>query len=285
MRVQTIGVVGCGLMGSGIVEICAVQGFDVVVYGRNEDVRPLCRSKVQASLERAAKRGRLEPREVEPALNRIAGTSHLADLASCDLVIESVAEDLSLKVSLLRALDDVVSPQAVLATNTSSLSVSQLAAATRRPDRVLGMHFFNPVPVMRLLELVRGLHTGDQAMATARQVGAWLGKVTVTAPDCPGFIVNRLLIPYIVDAVRELEMGRATVEVIDDSVKLGLVHPLGPLSLADLIGLDTTLAIADVLYEAYGEAQFQAPQLLRRLVAAGHLGRKSSRGFYDYARR
>lgn len=284
MIVQTIAVVGCGLMGAGIAEVCAVSGYDVIVYGRNEDLAPACRRRIQQSLERAVSRGKLSTQEAETALARIRGTAHLASLASVDLVIESVSEDLELKQSIFRALDDVLRRDAILATNTSSLSITAIATATKHPERVLGMHFFNPVPVMRLLELVRGLHTSDAALATARHVGAWLGKITITAPDTPGFIVNRLLIPYLVDAVRACEAGLGSVEAIDKSIRLGLAHPLGPLALADLIGLDTTLAIADILYATYGEAYFKAPPLLRQMVATGALGRKSGRGFYDYRR-
>lgn len=285
MIVQTIGIVGCGQMGAGIAEVCAVSGYQVIVYGRNEDVMPACRGRVKASLDRAVSRGKLAAAEAEAALRRLRGTAHLADLAPCQLVIECVAEDLALKQGIFRSLDALVHPGAILATNTSSLSVTAIADATRRPDKVLGMHFFNPVPVMKLLELVRGLHTSDETLAIVRKVGAWLGKVTVTAPDSPGFIVNRLLIPYIVDAIAEFERGRAPAETIDSGMTLGSGHPLGPLALADLIGLDVTLAIADVLYAAYGEPRFKAPPLLRQMVAAGRLGRKTGSGFYTYPRR
>jgi 3-hydroxybutyryl-CoA dehydrogenase len=285
MIVQTIGVVGCGQMGAGIAEVCAVSGYDVIIYGRNEDVQPACRGRVQGSLARAVNRGKLDAAEAEAAMNRLRGVAHLAALAPCDLVIECVAEDMALKRSIFRSLDDILQPSAILATNTSSLSVSAIADATRRPNKVLGMHFFNPVPVMRLLELVRGLHTSDETMAIVRKVGAWLGKVTVTAPDSPGFIVNRLLIPYIVDAIAGHERDLASAHAIDSGMTLGSGHPLGPLALADLIGLDVTLAIADVLYATYGEPQFKAPPLLRQLVAAGRLGRKTGSGFYPYTRR
>lgn len=282
--IQTIGIVGCGQMGAGIAEISALSGYRVIVYGRNEDVQPACRARVKQSLDRAVSRGKLAAQEAEAAAGRISGTAHLAALAAADLVIESVAEDLALKQSLFRSLDDILHPGAILATNTSSLSVTELAVVTRRPDCVLGMHFFNPVPVMRLLELVRGLHTSDDTLALARQVGAYLGKTTITAPDTPGFIVNRLLIPYVVEAVACYEAGLGSVDAMDSGVKLGMGHPLGPLALADLIGLDTTLAIADVLYDAYADVRYKAPPLLRRMVAAGWLGRKAGRGFYEYRR-
>ncbi len=212
------------------------------------------------------------------------GVAHLAELAAADLVIECVAEDLALKQSIFRSLDSLLRPEAILASNTSSLSITEIALATRRPDRVLGMHFFNPAPVMRLLELVRGLHTSDETLAIARKVGAYLGKITVTAPDSPGFIVNRLLIPYIVEAIGAYEAGLGAAAVLDASVRLGMGHPLGPLALADLIGLDVTLAIADTLYQSSGNPYFKAPALLRRMVAVGRLGRKTGQGFYQYQR-
>lgn len=284
MIVQTIGIVGCGQMGAGIAEVSLLAGYDVIIYGRNEDIRPACRGRVQQSLERAVSRGKLVAREAEAALARMHGTAHLADLAAADLAIECVAEDLPLKHSIFRSLDDVLRPEAILASNTSSLSITEIALATHRPNKVLGMHFFNPVPVMRLLELVRGLHTSDETLAIARKVGAYLGKITITAPDSPGFIVNRLLIPYIVEAIGAYEGGLGEAAVVDNAVKLGMGHPLGPLALADLIGLDVTLAIADTLYESSGNSYFKAPTLLRRMVAVGQLGRKSGRGFYEYRR-
>lgn len=285
MIVQTIGIVGCGQMGAGIAEICAVSSYDVIVYGRNEDVMPACRSRLKASLDRAVSRNKLSAAEAEAAVQRVRGTAHLADLAGCDLVVECVAEDLVLKQEIFRSLDALTRPAAILASNTSSLSITEIANATHRPDKVLGMHFFNPVPVMRLLELVRGLHTSDETLAVARKVGAWLGKITVTAPDSAGFIVNRLLIPYLVDAIAELERGRAPAEIMDEGMKLGSGHPLGPLALTDLVGLDVTLAIADQLYATHAEPQFKAPPLLRQMVAANRLGRKTGSGFYNYARR
>lgn len=284
MIVQTIGVVGSGQMGAGIAEVCALSGYEVIVYGRNEDMQPACRGRIRQSLDRAVSRGKLSAPDADAAIGRVSGTAYLARLAAADLVIEAVAEDLALKQSIFRSLDDIVRPDAILATNTSSLSVTLLATATRRPERVLGMHFFNPVPVMRLLELVRGLHTSDETLAFARKVGAYLGKTTITAPDTPGFIVNRLLIPYVVEAIAAHEAGLGSAETMDSSVKLGMGHPLGPLALADLIGLDTTLAIADVLYEAYADPRFKAPPLLRRTVAVGWLGRKAGRGFFEYRR-
>lgn len=284
MIVQTIGVVGCGQMGAGIVEVSLLAGYDVIVYGRNEDIRPACQARVRSSLERAVGRGKLAADEAEAALGRLRGVAHLAELAAADLVIECVAEQLALKQGIFHSLDSILPPAAILASNTSSLSISQLALATGRPDKVLGMHFFNPVPVMRLLELVRGLHTSDETLAIARKVGAYLGKITITAPDSPGFIVNRLLIPYIVEAISAYEAGLGEAALVDSAVKLGMGHPLGPLALADLIGLDVTLAIADTLYASSGDPYVKAPPLLRRMVAVGRLGRKSGQGFFEYRR-
>ncbi|MCS7040665.1 MAG: 3-hydroxybutyryl-CoA dehydrogenase [Caldilineales bacterium] len=269
-------------MGSGIVEVCARAGFDVIVAEADEERLAAGLQRVRQSVQRGVSRGKITPEEAEVALGRIRGTVDLEDFRPADLVIEAVTEDMNIKKAVFRRLDAILRPDVILASNTSSLSVAALAAVTQRPDRVLGMHFFNPVPVMALLELVRSILTSDETLATAQAIGARLGKTTVVAPDRPGFIVNRLLIPYIIDAIKLYEAGLASKEDIDTAIKLGLAHPMGPLTLADLVGLDTTLAVADVLYEEYGEARFKAPPLLRRMVAAGLLGRKSGRGFYDY---
>jgi 3-hydroxybutyryl-CoA dehydrogenase len=282
MNIQTIGVVGCGLMGSGIVEVCARAGFNVIVAEADDERLAAGLERVRQSLQRGVSRGKIAAEEAEAALGRIRGTLTLEDFRPADLVIEAVTEDMNIKKAVFRRLDGLLRPEVIIASNTSSLSIAALAAVTQRPDRVLGMHFFNPVPVMALLELVRSILTSDETLATAQAIGARLGKTTVVAPDRPGFIVNRLLIPYIIDAIKLYEAGLASKEDIDTAVKLGLAHPMGPLTLADLVGLDTTLAVADVLYEEYGEARFKAPPLLRRMVAAGLLGRKSGRGFYDY---
>ncbi len=282
MDIQTIGVVGCGLMGSGIVEVCARAGFEVIAVEAEAERLAAGLARVQQSLQRAVSRGKIPAAEAEATLSRVRGTTQLEDLRPADLVIEAVTEDMAIKQHVFRQLDGLLRPEVIIASNTSSLSIAALAAVTKRPDKVLGMHFFNPVPVMALLELVRGILTSEETLATAQAVGARLGKTTVVAPDRPGFIVNRLLIPYIIDAIKLYEAGLASKEDIDTAVKLGLAHPMGPLTLADLVGLDTTLAVADVLYEEYGEARFKAPPLLRRMVAAGLLGRKSGRGFYDY---
>lgn len=282
MSIQTIGVVGCGLMGSGIVEVCARSGFDVLVGEMNDNLLSAGIARVNKSIERGVSRGKISAEEAQAMLGRIRGTAEPEDFGPVDLVIEAVTEDIELKQRIFRRLDAIVRPDVIIASNTSSISIAAIAAVTRRPDKVLGMHFFNPVPVMALLELVRGILTSDETLATAREVGARMGKTTVVAKDSPGFIVNRLLIPYIIDAIKLFEAGLATKEDIDAGVKLGLAHPMGPLTLADLVGLDTTLAVAEVLYQEYGEPRFKAPPLLRQMVTAGLLGRKSGRGFYDY---
>ena len=282
MTIKTIGVVGCGLMGSGIAEVCARSGFDVIVGELNQEFLDAGMARIKKSLDKAVKRGKLGADEAEAALSRIRGTLEPSEFAPADLVIEAVTEDVDLKKRIFSKLDAVLRPEVIIASNTSSISIAVLAAATNRPDKVLGMHFFNPAPVMKLLELVRGILTSDETLATAADLGKRLGKTTVVAKDSPGFIVNRLLIPYIVDAIALYDAGLASKEDIDTAVKLGLAHPMGPLTLADLVGLDTTLAVADVLYEEYGDPRFKAPPLLRQMVAAGLLGRKSGRGFYDY---
>ncbi len=282
MDIQTIGVVGCGLMGSGIVEVAARSGFQVIVSEANEDFLQAGMQRIDASLARAVKKGKISQEVADEIKDRITGVVGLDAFRDVDLVIEAVSENADLKRQIFAQLDEITRPDVILASNTSSISIAALAAATQRPDKVVGMHFFNPVPVMALLELVKGILTSEETLATARAVGERMGKTPVVAKDSPGFIVNRLLIPFLLDAIRMYESGLATKEDIDTGVKLGLNHPMGPLTLADFVGLDTTLFVADVLYEEYGDPNFKAPPLLRQMVAAGLLGRKSGRGFYDW---
>lgn len=284
MSIQTVGVVGCGQMGSGIAEVVARSGYRVIVREVNDALLERGRERIRASLERALKKGKLAQEEVDAAWERLTFTTSLDDMHTCDLVIEAIVENKEAKQELFAALDNITPAHTILASNTSSISITAIAAATseaRRP-RVLGMHFFNPVPVMPLLELVRGLETADETLETARAFGESLGKTIIVAKDNPGFIVNLLLVPYLLDAIRWLEHGLATREDIDTGVKLGLNHPMGPYELSDFIGLDTLLFIADAMYEEFRDPRYAAPPLLRRMVAAGHLGRKSGRGFYDY---
>ena len=281
-EVRTVGVVGCGLMGSGIVEVAARAGQRVVYLESDDDLVAAGRGRIETSTTKAVERERLSPAERDETLRRISGTTDVEDLAHADLVIEAATEDRDTKVALFRRLDEVTRPEVILASNTSSIPIADLGAATARPDRVLGMHFFNPVPVMGLIELVRAITTSDETMEFGRAYGGVLGKTTVESRDRAGFIVNLLLVPYLNSAVRMLEEGFATREDIDTAIHLGLAHPMGPLRLIDLIGLDTHLFIANVLFDEFKEPTFAPPPLLRRMVTAGRLGRKSGRGFYDY---
>jgi len=282
MEIRKVGVVGCGLMGSGIAEVCARAGYSVIVREVNEELLQKGLARIHKSLATAAAKGKITQEEATQAWARIHGTMSLADFSGCDLVVEAAVENMTLKKEVFAELDGILAPHAILASNTSSLCVTEMAGATRRGDKVLGIHFFNPVPVMPLIEFVRTILTSDDTMAAARQFGASLGKTMVTAKDTPGFIVNRLLIPYVLDAVRVYEEGLATREDIDTAIKLGLNHPMGPLTLLDFVGLDTCLFIADAMFDEYKDRRYAAPPLLRRMVLAGQLGRKSGKGFYDY---
>ncbi len=282
MEITQVGVVGCGLMGSGIVEVCARAGYRVVVREVNDELLQKGLGRIRDSLTRAVARGKATQEQMDQALARIQGTLDLADFAACDLAIEAAIENMAVKKEIFAELDRILPPHAILASNTSSLCITEMASVTRRGDKVLGIHFFNPVPVMPLIEFVRTILTSDETMAIAHQFGASLGKTMVTARDTPGFIVNRLLIPYLLDAIRLYEEGLASREDIDTAIKLGLNHPLGPLTLLDFIGLDTCLFIADAMFEEYKDPRYAAPPLLRRMVLAGHLGRKSGKGFYEY---
>lgn len=284
MDVKTIGIIGCGLMGSGIAEVAAKSGFQVLIREQNESLLKKGLGRIESSLGRAVSKGKLSAEDKTAVQARLSGAVGLDDfLAQCELVVEAVTEDTGLKQEIFRALDAICPANTILASNTSSISVIDLAAVTRRPNQVLGMHFFNPVPVMPLLELVRTVQTDDATLATARGVGERMGKKMIVAKDAPGFVVNRLLIPYLLDGIRVYEQGLASREDIDNGMMMGANHPMGPLTLTDFVGLDTTLFVADVLFAELGETRFKAPTLLRRLVSAGHLGRKSGRGFYDYS--
>jgi 3-hydroxybutyryl-CoA dehydrogenase len=280
--VRTVGVIGCGLMGSGISEVVARAGQAAVVLETSDELVERGRQRIETSMLRAVERGRLGAEERDAVLGRISLTTDVQDLADVDLVIEAATEDHDTKVGMFRRLDEVTKPEVILASNTSSIPIADLGAATSRPDKVLGMHFFNPVPAMGLIELVRAISSSDDTMAFGRAYGVVLGKTTVESRDRAGFIVNALLIPYLNGAIRMLEDGFATREDIDTAVHLGLNHPMGPLRLIDLIGLDTHLFIANVLFEEFKEPTYAPPPLLRRMVTAGRLGRKVGRGFYDY---
>ena len=280
--VRTVGVIGAGQMGSGIAEVVARAGIDVVVIEPTDELLARGRGRIEASTGRAVERGKLEAFRRDELLARIRMTTQVSDLDAVDLVIEAATEDREQKLAIFRALDGVVKPDAVLASNTSSIPIATLASATSHPDQVIGLHFFNPPAVMDLIEVTPSLMTSEETVVFARSFAERLGKTTVLARDEAGFIVNRLLIPYLCAAIRLLESGFATREDIDASITLGLHHPMGPLRLADLIGLDTVLQIAEVLYEEFPEPSYAPPPILRRMVAAGRLGRKSGGGFYAY---
>ena len=282
MGLKIIGVVGCGLMGSGIAEVCARANYRVIVREVNQELLQRGLARIQKSLGKAVAREKITQDRADQTLARIQGTLDLADFAECDLVIEAAVENMDLKKEIFAQLDEILAPHAILASNTSSLCITEMASVTGRGDKVLGIHFFNPVPVMPLIEFVRTILTSDETLATAREFGSSLGKTMVTAKDTPGFIVNRLLIPYLLQAVQVYEDGLASREDIDTAIKLGLAHPMGPLTLLDFVGLDTTLFIADAMYEEYKDPRYAAPPLLRRMVLAGQLGRKSGKGFYQY---
>ena len=274
MAIRTVGVLGCGLMGSGIAQACAAAGHHVVVLEPTPEAVRAGIGRIERFTRAAVEKGKMTAEAREALLGRITGTSHYADLAAADLVIEAIVEDLSAKRHAYAAVEAVVSRDCLLASNTSSLCITELAASTSRPDRFAGLHFFNPVPLMTLVEVIRGLTTSQ----------ATLDTLMGFARDRGGFIVNRLLVPYLLDAIRGLEQGLGTVEDIDRAMALGCGYPMGPFTLLDFVGLDTTLAIANILFDEFRETRFAPPPLLRRMVLAGHLGRKSGKGFYEYAR-
>ena len=280
--VRHVGVVGCGLMGSGIVEVVARAGAQVVYVEATDELVTRGRTRIEGSVGKAVDRGKLDEDGASKLLARVRGATSLTALDGSDLVIEAATEDLDAKLAIFRTLGDVARPEVILASNTSSIPIVELAVASGRPDKVVGMHFFNPPPVMALLELTPALTTSNETLAFVRSYGTdVLGKTCVQSKDEAGFIVNRLLVPYLFDAVRLFDEGFATRQDIDTAIHLGLAHPMGPLTLMDLIGLDTMLAVGEVLYEEFRDDRYAAPALLRRMVAAGRLGRKSGGGFYE----
>jgi 3-hydroxybutyryl-CoA dehydrogenase len=283
MNISKVGVLGCGLMGHGIAQICAQAGWDVAVVEIDQGALDKGLAKINKQLSRAVEKGKLEQADADAVLGRITSSLDYADLADCDLVIEAITENLDGKLEMWGEVDKIVKDDAFFATNTSSLSVADQAAVTGRAERFLGMHFFNPPQVMPLLEVVRAGETSDEAYDVGFEVGEKLGKTTVAAGDNRGFIVNRLLVPYLFDAMRAYEQGVGSIEDIDRGMIAGASHPMGPLTLSDFVGLDTLASIGDVLLDYYGEERMGAPDVLRQLVAAGHYGRKSGRGFYDYS--
>ena len=283
MGITNVGVVGCGLMGSGIAEVCARTGYDTLVREVDEELLGKGLERIRRSLSTGVERGKLSADDRDAALGRLRGTTALEELADRDLVIEAVTENLAFKRAVFGTLDAVCAPHAILASNTSSIPIIDMASVTERPDRVLGMHFMNPVPVMRLIELVRAITTSDETLTAARAFGESLGKRVIVAKDRAGFVVNMLLVPYLLEAIRMHESGFASREDIDLGMVLGTNHPMGPLTLLDYVGLDTTYYIANILFDEYRQPQYAPPPLLKQMVAAGFHGRKSGRGFYNYA--
>lgn len=279
---KKIGVIGCGLMGRGIVEVAARAGYSTVVREVAQEPLDAGLESLRASLERQLHKERISPSDFEDTLARIEGTVSLEPLADCDLVIEAIVENREVKAQLFDDLHAVVQESALFASNTSSLTLTQLAAGSGRPDRFVGIHFFNPVPAMKLTEVIRTLVTSDDAFDRSWAFVESLGKTPIACKDNSGFIVNRLLVPYLLDAIRAYENGIGTLEDIDTGMKLGCGHPMGPFTLLDFIGLDTIYFIADIMFDEYREARFAPPPLLKQMVQAGRLGRKSGRGFYDY---
>jgi 3-hydroxybutyryl-CoA dehydrogenase len=282
MAIEKVGVVGCGAMGAGIVQVCAQSGHSVIVSEINDQLLKKGLSFIGNILDKNVAKGNIKAKDKETITARIAGTTDTRDFRDCDLVIEAAIEDLNVKKRIFLELDKVCQKKTILATNTSCLSVTDLATATKRPDKVLGMHFFNPVPVMKLVEIVKTIVVNEESILTATFFAQSLGKEVIVARDTPGFIVNRLLIPFILNAVRTFENGVAGRDDIDVSVRLGLGHQIGPLALADLIGLDVVVLIADAIYQETRDPQYIAPILARKMVAAGLLGRKAGKGFYEY---
>jgi len=282
MQIRTIGVVGAGQMGGGIAQVAAEAGHDVVLHDIEEPFLSKGLGAIRKNLDRAVEKGKATAEHRDAALARIKGTTSLQDFASCDLVVEAVVEQLAVKEALFRELDRICGKSAILATNTSSISVTKIAAATSRPEQVIGMHFMNPVPVMKLVEVIRGLATSDATTKATVELADKLGKTPVEVRDFPGFVSNRVLLPMLNEAIYCVYEGVATPEAIDTVMKLGMNHPMGPLTLADFIGLDTCLAIMEVLHEGLGDDKYRPCPLLRKYVEAGRLGKKSGRGFYDY---
>ena len=282
MQIKTVGVVGCGLMGAGIAQVSAGSGYRTIVREVNQAALDKGLGRIRKFLEDGVTKGKVTPEQRDGTLANLSGTTDFGGMKDCDLVVEAIIENIDDKTAAYAALEAVLSPQAILASNTSSLCITELAAKTKRPDQFGGLHFFNPVPLMKLVEVIRALTTSDETYQALFAFSQSLGKEPITAPDKPGFIVNRLLVPYLLDAIRCYERGLGTVQDIDNGMKLGCGHPMGPLTLLDFVGLDTTYYIANIMFDEYKDPMFAAPPLLKRMVLAGKTGRKAGEGFYKY---
>jgi len=282
MDIKTVGVLGCGLMGSGIAQVCAASGYKTIVLEVEQSFLDKGLGRTKKFLNDGVEKGKVTPEARDTTLANLSGTTRYEDLKDCDLIIEVIIENLDEKAKAFAALEAVVGEGTIFCSNTSSLCITELAARTRRPDRFAGLHFFNPVPLMKLVEVIRGLTTSDETYQKVFAFAQSLGKEPITAPDKPGFIVNRLLVPYLLDAVRAYDQGLGTVEDIDKGMKLGTGYPMGPFTLLDYVGLDTTYYIANIMFDEYREPSYAPPPLLKRMVLAGRLGRKSGQGFYKY---
>jgi 3-hydroxybutyryl-CoA dehydrogenase len=282
MSIQKVGIIGAGTMGNGIAQVCAQAGVEVVMVDVNDAAVQRGLSTISGSLDRLVKKEKLAPADKDKVQARVRGTTDYAQIKGVDLVIEAATENVELKLRIIKQIDALISPETVLATNTSSISITQLAAVVSRPERFIGMHFFNPVPVMGLVELIRGLQTGDATHATSEAFVKEIGKTPISVKNSPGFVVNRILCPMINEAIFALQEGLASAEEIDSGMRLGCNHPIGPLALADLVGLDTLLAVMRVFYDGFNDPKYRPAQLLTEMVAAGYLGRKAGRGFYHY---
>ena len=283
MTIKTVGVLGCGLMGSGIAQVSAAAGYKTIVREVEDSLLKKGMGRIEKFLAGGVEKGKVTLQEKERTLGNLSGTTKLDDLGACDIIVEAIIENVDEKAGTYAALDAVVGDGTIFCSNTSSLCITELASKTKRPDRFTGLHFFNPVPIMKLVEVIRGLSTSDETYNTVFAFAKSLGMEPITAPDKPGFIVNRLLVPYLLDAIRSYEHGLGTVEDIDKGMQLGCGYPMGPLTLLDFVGLDTTYYIANIMFDEYREPAYAPPPLLKRMVLAGRLGRKSGQGFYKYS--
>jgi 3-hydroxybutyryl-CoA dehydrogenase len=282
MEIRTVGVLGCGLMGSGIAQVAAAAGYKTIIREVNDSALQAGMGRIRKFLADGVAKGKVTEDAQNRTLGNLTGTTTTDDLKNCDIVVEAIVENVDEKRAMYQAVEAAVRPETIVASNTSSLCITELAAATKRPDRFGGLHFFNPVPLMKLVEVIPALTTSDQTTQTLTAFATSLGKEPIAAPDRPGFIVNRLLVPYLLDAIREYERGLGTIEDIDKGMKLGCGYPMGPFTLLDFVGLDTTYYIANIMFEEFREPRFAPPPLLKRMVLAGHHGRKTKRGFYTY---